>query len=111
MASCARPPHGREATTHAINPWGAWRLPCQPSPTLWCLLRPCCHTAVLLQFKQRFDRNGRLASWKPGTNHCKWAGVRCDVDGDVATLNLETFQLRGNLVDVDLSKLHQLRSL
>jgi hypothetical protein len=37
--------------------------------------------------------------------------VRCDVDGDVATLNLETFQLRGNLVDVDLSKLHQLRSL
>jgi Leucine-rich repeat (LRR) protein len=48
--------------------------------------------STLLQLKRSFSTNGSqctLASWRPGTDWCRWEGIRCgDADGRVTALDL-----------------------
>ncbi|WOK91497.1 protein MALE DISCOVERER 2 [Canna indica] len=67
---------------------------------------------ALLEFRSRVESDpyGALKNWNTsGSSPCNWTGVRC-VDGNVVTLILKEYSLRGTLVP-ELGKLCHLKAL
>jgi hypothetical protein len=56
---------------------------------------------ALLQVKASVDKNGLLAQWAANTGanggFCKWRGVNCNTNGDVASINLGDLPVGGTL--------------
>uniref|UniRef100_A0A0E0FGL6 Leucine-rich repeat-containing N-terminal plant-type domain-containing protein n=1 Tax=Oryza nivara TaxID=4536 RepID=A0A0E0FGL6_ORYNI len=83
-------------------------LPCLPD-----------QAAALLQLKRSFSATTASAtafrSWRAGTDCCRWAGIRCDGDGDgggrVTSLDLGGRRLQSGGLDAAVFSLTSLRYL
>ncbi|KAI0531253.1 hypothetical protein KFK09_000806 [Dendrobium nobile] len=66
-------------------------------------------SSSLLQLKRGFT-SGKLETWRPRTNCCKWEGVTCDELGRVSGLDLSDRSISGK-IDPSLFNLTSLRAL
>lgn len=66
----------------------------------------------ILAFKSKADLHNKLPfSLNSSSDHCKWLGLQCQLDGKVVRLVLENLSLAGVFAPNTLSRLDQLRVL